>query len=60
MGWFAEATLNRLEAKPRSEWTEDDWEAYSYVQGTFAEARWFELMDAEDECFGVNSTPIEW
>lgn len=42
---WIEEKREELSAKPRSEWTEEDWEAHNYCENVTAEADYFDSLD---------------
>lgn len=42
---WAEEKSDELAQKPRSEWTQEDWDAHSYIENLYAEADFFDSLD---------------
>ena len=42
---WADEKMEELTAKPRSEWSADDWEAFNYIEGAQAESNYFDSLD---------------
>lgn len=42
---WSEERSEDLAAKPRSEWTEEDWEAHNYIENVYAESDYYDSLD---------------
>ena len=42
---WADEEMERLNSIGRDNWTEDDWEAYHYIQNARAEADYYDSLD---------------
>ena len=46
---WAELEMERLDKKDRSEWNEDDWDAFNYIENCWAERYREEDREANEE-----------
>ena len=45
--WWTDQALDELKNKPKSEWTEDDWDTYHYCKNANAERDYYDSLDED-------------
>jgi hypothetical protein len=53
---WADQALDELKNKPKSEWTEDDWDTYHYCKNANAERDYYDSLDEDFYDFSPTST----
>lgn len=54
--WWTDQALDELKNKPKSEWTEDDWDTYHYCKNANAERDYYDSLDEDFYDFSPTST----
>jgi hypothetical protein len=54
--WWTDQALDELKNKPKTEWTEDDWDTYHYCKNANAERDYYDSLDEDFYDFSPTST----